>query len=203
MDWTSLLAFTVALAIAAAIPGPGVAALVGRVLGGGFWPAVPMIAGFITGDLAYLSAAVLGLGVLAETLGEVFLFVRLAGAAYLLWLAWRFWTARPEQETVAATGAAAPLRMYLVGLSVTLGNPKVILFYLALLPTIVDIAGISAAGYAEIAAITAVVLTLVLGGYAAAVAGARRFVFGVRQRRLANRAAATAMMGAAAAMLVK
>jgi threonine/homoserine/homoserine lactone efflux protein len=204
MDWPSLLAFTVALAIAAAIPGPGIAALVGRALASGFWASLPMITGLIVGDLFYLTAAVAGLGVLAETMGEVFLLIRIAGAAYLAWLAWRLWTARGEADGfAAASGAAPPLRTFLAGLSVTLGNPKVMLFYLALLPSIIDIGSVTPAGYAEIAAITIAVLALVLGAYAAAVGAARRLVVRERQRRLLNRSAATAMMGAAAAMLVK
>ena len=50
MDLLTLLAFTIAYIVAVLVPGPGVAAIVARALGGGFWSAVPMIVGILVGD---------------------------------------------------------------------------------------------------------------------------------------------------------
>ncbi len=61
MTLTGFIAYAGALAIAAAIPGPGVTALVARALGSGFRPAFAMSVGLILGDLTYLTAVVLGL----------------------------------------------------------------------------------------------------------------------------------------------
>ena len=63
-------------------------------------------------------------------------------------------------------GAAPPragsaLRMFMAGLTVTLGNPKIMAFYLALLPTIIDLAGVGALGLLELAATMLVVLAAV------------------------------------------
>src|SRR5882757_11062335 len=95
MDLLTLLAFTIAYVVAVLVPGPGVAAIVARALGGGFWSAVPMIIGILAGDLIYLVFALFGLAAIAQYFGPVFLVVRIAGAAYLLYIAWRFWTAKP------------------------------------------------------------------------------------------------------------
>lgn len=89
MDLASLLVFTGALFVAAASPGPGIAAIVARVLGGGMNGAVAFTAGVALGDVVWLTVAVLGLAVVAQTFQGVFLVIKYAGAAYLLYLAWR------------------------------------------------------------------------------------------------------------------
>jgi len=65
MDLTSLLVFTGALFVAAASPGPGIAAIVARVLGGGMNGAIAFTAGVALGDVVWLTFAVLGLGLSA------------------------------------------------------------------------------------------------------------------------------------------
>ncbi len=57
------------------VPGPGVAAIVARALGGGFWSAVPMVIGILFGDLVYLGFAIFGLAAIAEFFGPVFVVV--------------------------------------------------------------------------------------------------------------------------------
>jgi threonine/homoserine/homoserine lactone efflux protein len=202
MDWTSLLTFAAALALAASIPGPGIAAIVARALGAGFRRTLPMVLGLIVGDLIFLSAAALGLGVIAATFGGIFTVIRWVGAAYLVYLAIRLFRARPDATALPPrTGSGAGA--FFAGLFVTLGNPKVILFYLALLPTIVDLGGLTLLGYAEMAGIVFAVLVVVLAPYAALAARARRFFGNARALRTLNRIAGTAMVGAAVAVATR
>ncbi len=72
MDLTSLLVFTGALFVAAASPGPGIAAIVARVLGRGMNGAIAFTAGVALGDVVWLTFAVLGLAVVAQTFQAVF-----------------------------------------------------------------------------------------------------------------------------------
>ena len=67
-----LLPFCIALAIAAAVPGPGVVALIARALGSGFGHGLAFAGGLILGDLTYLAAACFGLAIIAEAFGEFF-----------------------------------------------------------------------------------------------------------------------------------
>lgn len=76
MDTFTLLTFTVAYAVAVLVPGPGVAAVVARALGGGFKGAFPMVLGILAGDLVYFIFAVFGLAAIATYLGPVFVIVR-------------------------------------------------------------------------------------------------------------------------------
>lgn len=199
MTFAALLTFSAALFVAAATPGPGVAAIVARALGVGLRATWPMVAGLILGDVVWLACAAFGLAVLAATFGTVFMVVKYAGAAYLLYLAVKLWRAPASAEAVAAE--ARPMsaaRSFLAGLAVTIGNPKAMVFYLALLPAIVDLGQVDALGFAELALATALVLIVVIGGYAALASRARAWLASPRGRRLLNRISG-ATMGAAAA----
>lgn len=201
MDPVTLIAFTVAYAIAVVVPGPGVAAVVGRALGGGFAGAVPMVLGILVGDLIYLAFALFGLAAIAAWLGPVFFIVRWGGAAYLLYVAWTFWSARPGEEQIAGASEGG-WRTFLSGLALTMGNPKTIVFYLALLPTIIPLdQPLTPLGLAELVAIITVVLLAVGLGYAGLAAAARTMLSSRRAIRLLNRGAG-AMMAGAAVMVV-
>lgn len=198
MDIATLLTFAAALFVAAATPGPGVAAIVARALGVGFRATVPMVLGLMLGDLVWLSFAAFGLAVIAATFGVVFVTIKYAGAAYLMWLAVKLWRAAAGAEAVAAEAKPRSAgRSFLAGLAVTMGNPKTMIFYLALLPAIVDLGALKPLGFVELALATAAVLTVVIGGYAALASVARVWLASPRTRRVVNRVSGTAM-GAAA-----
>lgn len=201
MDIWTLIAFTAAYAIAVAVPGPGVAAVVARALGGGFAAAVPMILGILVGDLAYLVVAVFGLAAIATYFSAVFMVVRVLGAAYLLYIAYKFWTAEPGREQVGPRREESVWKTFLAGLSLTLGNPKTIVFYLALLPTVVPLDRIDALAFAELTAIVIVVLLAIGCAYAFLAAKARDFFQSPLALRRLNKTAG-AMMAAAAAAVV-
>ncbi len=167
MTLTGFFAYSAALALAVAVPGPGIVAMVARGLGSGFRATLPMAIGIALGDLVYLTAAVLGLAVVAKSFGLIFLAFKYAGAAYLLYLAWKFWTAGVGIEKVESRRAGGPLATFLSGLLVTLGNPKVMVFYLAILPAIVDLRTVSLHDYLALAALTLAILLTVLLPYLA------------------------------------
>lgn len=204
MTLSSYLAYTVALAIAAAIPGPGIAALVGRALGTGMRRTLPMLTGIVLGDLAYLTFAVLGLAVVARNFAAGFMVLRLAGAAYLLWLAWRFWTAGITPERIERSkGRRDGLASLTAGFALTIGNPKTIVFYVALLPTVIDTGAVRFADWAVLALLTVATLYVVLLPYVALAARARTALADRTTLRSLNRVAALAMTGAAAFVLAK
>ena len=204
MDITALLIFAGALLVGAISPGPGVVALVARVIGGGPASVTPFIVGLILGDLVWLAAAVLGLAVLAQTFHQVFVVMKFVGAAYLLYLAFRMWTAPAEVDPVAPEpqqrGTAG---LFLAGLSVALGNPKVVGFYLALLPNLIDLGRIGVLGYAELASLCVLILTVVFGTYALIAARTRTLLRSARAVRLLNRTGGALMAGAAVAVATK
>jgi threonine/homoserine/homoserine lactone efflux protein len=205
MDLTSLLVFTAALFVAAASPGPGIAAIVARVLGRGMNGAIAFTAGVALGDVVWLTLAILGLSVVAHTFHAVFLAIKYAGAAYLLFLAWKLWTA---PVVVAQPGSpeasdAKRVRLFLAGLAVTMGNPKVMVFYLALLPNIVDLGAVTVWGWLELSMVVLGVLAVVFGAYLALAARTRRLFTSPRAMRMVNRGTGVVMASAAVAIAAK
>ena len=203
MEFAGFVTYAVALAIAVAIPGPGVIALVARSLGAGYRPTLPMMFGMALGDVAYLTAAVLGLAFIASTFGLVFTIIRYLGAAYLLFLAWKFFQAKPETSQFQTQNAQGPLASFLGGLAISLGNPKVIVFSLALLPTFVDLRSVTALDLALLIGLTFIVLMLVLLPYVILAGRARTLLRTPRALRLLNRTAAGCLTGAAVFVAAK
>jgi threonine/homoserine/homoserine lactone efflux protein len=204
MTIASLLALSAALAVFAAVPGPGTMSVVSCGLGRGFAVAAALVVGIVLGDLTYLLFALFGLDLIARNFNELFLIVRFGGAAYLIWMGVSLWRAPaviPEPSANAPKGSI--LRTLLSGLAVSLGNPKVIAFYLGFLPAFVSLKDLSGGGIGAIAAATALVVGGVLLAYARLAATARRFLTSPRRIRALNRTAGTAMVGSGVALAVR
>ncbi|MBS3650687.1 LysE family translocator [Pseudaminobacter sp. 19-2017] len=203
MDLSSLLIFAGALVVAAGSPGPSIAALVARVIAKGMRDVLPFLLAMWIGEAIWLTLAVFGLAFIAQTFHVAFLIVKWLGVAYLVYLAWKMWTAPVHTEGASIPKADAPLKLFFAGLAVTLGNPKIMMFYLALLPTIIDLASVSTIGWLELVGTMAVVLILIDVSWATAAAQARRLLKSARAMRFANRFSATTMAGAAAAIAAR
>lgn len=169
----SLIAYAAAFGVAAAIPGPGVAALVGQSMGSGLKAALFLLAGIALGDVVYLTVAIAGLAAIAQTFAGVFLIVKMLGGAYLLYLAVKFWKSTSGVTRIATSKRRTNLGAFLTGFSVTMGNPKTIVFHLALLPTVLDLNSIDLTQWALLVAVTVCVLFATMAPYAVLAARAR------------------------------
>ncbi|WFU09265.1 LysE family translocator [Rhizobium sp. CB3090] len=198
MTFAALLAYSGALFIAAAIPGPGVTAIVARALGSGFRETFFMGLGLVLGDTIYLTAVILGLAFVAQTFTEIFIVIKIAGALYLAYIAWKLWTSGLLSTDVAAKKSTSAGMSFLSGLLVTLGNPKTMLFYVALVPTLIDIGSIGLREYAILLAATFVVLLVVLIPYMLLASRARTFLKRPKALQILNRVAASILAGTAA-----
>lgn len=197
MEWTSLGLFAGALFVNAGSPGPSIAALVARVISHGLGSVLPFLAAMWIGEAMWLVAAVIGLGVLAQAFAMAFAVIKYAGVCYLLFLAWKMWTAPVVIERAELPKGTDRLRMFLTGLALTIGNPKIMVFYLALLPSIIDIHAVSALGLAELVTVAFCVMITVDLAWAIAASWARGWLRSPQAIRIANQASATAMGGAA------
>lgn len=203
MEPTALFIFAAALFVAAGSPGPSIAALVARVIAKGHRDVLPFLAAMWIGEAIWLSMAVFGLAFLAQTFHVAFMVLKWAGVAYLAYLAWKMWTAPVIVSEGEMPSEDTPVRMFLAGMAVTLGNPKIMMFYMALLPTIIDLGSVTLLGWMELTLTLAVVLIAIDLGWVFAAAQARRLLRSVRAIRIANRLSATAMAGAAAAIAAR
>jgi threonine/homoserine/homoserine lactone efflux protein len=203
VTFTSILVFAAALFVAAGSPGPSIAALVARVLSKGWRNVLPFIAAMWVGEAIWLSLAVAGLAAVAESFQPVFVAIKWIGIAYLLYLAWKMWFAPTEVSGEDLPESRSALKLFLAGLTVTLGNPKIMMFYVALLPSIIDLAGVTLVGWVELVAAMIVVLATVDIAWMALAAKARQFLKSPRAVKIANRISAGTMAGAAAAIAAR
>lgn len=203
MALTSLLIFAAALFVAAGSPGPSIAALVARVISKGFRDVFPFLLAMWIGEGIWLSFAVFGLAVVAQTFHAAFVALKWAGVAYLAYLAWKMWTAPVETKAGELPKDDSPLKLFLAGMAVTLGNPKIMMFYLALLPTIIDLASVTIVGWLELTLTMAVVLIAIDLTWVLAAAQARKLLKSRRAMKIANRISAATMGAAAAAIAAR
>ena len=203
MSIATIAAYTFALFMVALIPGPGITALVARALGAGFAESFAMALGIILGDIVFLTAVVLGLSVLAQTFSTAFLLLKYAGVAYLVWLAYRIWTAGLLRADIQVESKRSVIHSFFSGLLVTLGNPKAMLFYVALVPTLVDLAALSLTDYAELIGITIVVLMVVTVPYILLAAKARELFRHPAALRQLNRLSAGFLAGTAGYIAIR
>jgi threonine/homoserine/homoserine lactone efflux protein len=205
MSWYGLATFCVAYFLAVATPGPGVAAVISQAMSRGAAGAPAFIAGFLVGDYLWFLAAVLGLSALARTAHLAFVVVKYVGALYLLYLAYKLWSA-PARSLAEDTGpelARPPRALFLGSLTLTLSNPKPMLFFLALLPTVVPLETLSALGHLEIAGAITVILPATLGGYVLIAARARAWFRSPRAVKIMNRGSGTLIAAAAVAVATR
>jgi len=198
MTLTGLLTFCAVYALAVGTPGPGIAAVIARSLAHGFKGAPAFVAGFIAGDLTWFAIAATGLAALAKTAETVFVVIKWAGVIYLLYLAWKLWTAPAERVAVADNDERQHgWRAFAASLMLTLANPKAILFFLALLPTVVDLASMNVVRFVEISLAIVIVMPGVLFTYVFLAARARELFTTPKAVRRLNRSSGVAMAGAA------
>ncbi|MGE7417315.1 LysE family translocator [Methylobacterium tarhaniae] len=201
MDPVTLLSFAAAFLVFAASPGPDNMTIVARTLSHGPASGLAYGAGMVVGILAVLVLAATGLAVVAQEMGALMTVLRYAGAAYLIWTGIRLWTAEPVLPAERAGGTRPGLAAsVLAGLALNLGNPKMPLFYLALLPNVVG-AALAPAQVAILAAVILAVEALVIGGHVLLAGRLRRALRTRAAVRRANRVAGGVMVGAGVAVV--
>jgi threonine/homoserine/homoserine lactone efflux protein len=198
------LIYIAVYALAVATPGPGVIAIIARALGSGFRATVPASLGILCGDLVLMSLSAFGLALVAQAMGSLFLIVKIAGGLYLLYLAYKYWTAEvPDGAEIVPQGTRNDFRRgFGAFLGLTLGNPKAIVFFVALLPLAVNPKTVNLIGYAQLVLATFIVIPTVTLTYAALAAQLKQFVAGARARRRINKSAGAVMACAGVAVMV-
>ncbi len=195
--------FAGAMFALALTPGPGVFATVATALASGFSRAAMVALGIVAGDLLFLMAAVFGLGALAEWMGGLFTIVKWLGAAYLIWLGIKLWRSEPSGPEASNQATASAKASFTNGLFITLGNPKVILFYLGFLPAFVDLSSLTATDVTVIAVVVSLVLGATMLGYAYAASSARRLFQTPRAKTVLNRASGGVMIATGTVLAAK
>ena len=142
-DFAQLALYAAAALVLAVTPGHGILYVAARALAGGRREGVASSFGTGLGGMVHVVAGSLGVSALVLASAELFTALKLAGAAYLVWVGWR--TLRSARRDAAAAlkgGAAAPpmgpRRAFREGVLVEALNPKTAAFFLAFIPQFVD-----------------------------------------------------------------
>ena len=120
-------------------PGPNMLYLVSRTLTQGRPAGLVSLGGVALGFVAYVAATALGLATVFTTVPVAYTTLRVAGACYLLYLAWQ--ALRPGANPVFAVRELprdSPRRLFAMGFVTNLLNPKIAILYVSLLPQFVD-----------------------------------------------------------------
>ncbi|MCI3278055.1 LysE family translocator [Streptomyces cylindrosporus] len=140
MSTDRLLAFAALSFLLIVIPGPSVLFVIGRALAQGRRAALLTVVGNTLGAYLLVVAVAVGIGSVVERSVLVYTVLKLAGAAYLVYLGVRAWRERGSLRAVFTGDAVAhsPLRTFWEGFAVGVSNPKTIVFFAAVLPQFVD-----------------------------------------------------------------
>ncbi|MBY8867697.1 LysE family translocator [Streptomyces sennicomposti] len=168
VDLTVLPGYVAVILLFLGPPGPDMAYMLAVGLEGGRRPAVKAILGIGTGMSLYAAAVVAGMGQIARSHPLVLDAVRILGAAYLLWLA--YVTMRHARRAISGHSGVTAGRWYLRGVFVSVTNPKIILFFLAVLPQFIGSADNPGVQMAMLGAVD-VLMEVVLYGCIGVMAG--------------------------------
>jgi threonine/homoserine/homoserine lactone efflux protein len=196
MSWHDIFAYILILATATAIPGPDVAALIATSLSSGLSRSMTVLAGIMIGHAVWMIAAIAGLAAIAQALGTAFILVKVAAVGYLLYLAWGLWTAPVDEQGTAGSPMFKSGRSSIItGLMISLSNPKALVFFSAIAPSVLPIEHLGMADAMLLVAVNSLVFLVVLGGWAVLAARARVFLQSAARRRGLNRASAVLIAG--------
>jgi homoserine/homoserine lactone efflux protein len=196
MSLHAWLTFAAVAVLVSLLPGPAVIAVVSSALRGGFRASLATNAGVLLGDAVFVAAAAFGLGAVLVASHGVFIAVKWIGIAYLAYLGVRALLDRGTAYAIDARGADR--RAFRLGLTTQLANPKVVLFFGALLPQFVDPARPAAPQFALLGATFVLSDLIVFAGYGALAHRARALLRSSRAARVTSRVTGVAMLGAAA-----
>jgi threonine/homoserine/homoserine lactone efflux protein len=190
------LAYVLACIVITIVPGPTVTLIVANSLTHGARAGLLNVAGTQIGLLLMLGVLVVGLASVIETMGHWFDWLRLAGAAYLVWLGWKLLR---SSGTIAKPGSVPAPRggFMLQGFLVLMGNPKALLWFGAFIPQFIDPKG-EYVGQVFLLGFTAMaVAALSDGAYAVVTGRASAWLTGSRVR-LVNRIGGLCLIGGGA-----
>lgn len=138
MELSTIFAFLGAAIILTLMPGPDNLFVLAQSIAQDKKAGIATSFGLCTGLLVHIGAAVLGLSAIIYQSTVIFSIVKFAGAAYLLYLAWQSFRAKGDPFTLDKQNAKAYVVLYRKGILMNILNPKVSLFFLALLPQFVN-----------------------------------------------------------------
>lgn len=190
---SALLTYVAACFVFSIVPGPSVTVVIANSLSrgtaAGFWT----ILGTELSMLSMVVVVAFGLEAVMTVMGEAFVWIKLIGAAYLIYIGYRMFTSSGELEAAEASKKRSPMNYVVEAALVNWSNPKTLLFLGAFLPQFIDPAQ---PAFAQIMVLGLIVMAVATAtdAFYAIVAGRARHALNAKRVRLMNRIAGSVLM---------
>ncbi len=192
-DPTLILTYVAACFVFSIVPGPSVTVVLANSLArgtaAGFWS----ILGTELAMLSMVLVVACGLEAVMAVVGGAFVWIKLAGALYLIWIGWRMFLSSGDLATARAAKQRSPYRYVLQAALVNWSNPKTLLFLGAFLPQFVNLAQ---PAFPQIMVLGLMLMTVATAtdAFYAVLAGRARHALSAARLRLMNRVAGSILM---------
>jgi len=134
LDIQNYASFVLAILVFQLVPGPGTIAILNATARSGTAAGMAAVAGTLAGDCVYMVAAVAGLAAVMRASPLLFQALQWLGAAYLCWIGLQLLVARAAADASGEARGRSPASYFRQALSVSLTNPKVVLFFVSFFP---------------------------------------------------------------------
>lgn len=195
MTLTAVLTFAFAMFVMTITPGPGVFTITARAIHSGPLAAIATMIGITLADVIYFVLAMLGMAQLSQTMGSAFIFIKIAGGAYLIWLGIKMWRQKPVDDSPSGSNSKRGFfANFVEGLAVNLTNPKTIVFFAALLPSFIDLSTLRTIDIVVFSAIIIVVGSITDLFYIMLASRARTLMKSPKAQKTLNRVGGTTLV---------
>lgn len=198
----SMLGLFGAMIILAFMPSVSVLAVTARAAASGFGHGACTAVGVVAGDVVFIAVAILGLSLLVEALGDLFVLVKYLGGAWLIWLGIDLWRSRRRESGAEQQVDSSWLSSFMTGLLITLADQKAILFYLGFFPAFINLSRITTLD----ASLVIAIMIVAVGGpklvYAWAAARGTGLLVEGRMGQWVRRLAAGVLLGVGVFLIV-
>jgi len=201
MTLSNMIALFGAMLVLAAMPSSSVVIVGSRSVTSGCIHGVLAVLGIVVGDIIFILIAILGLSLLAETMGDLFVLVKYLGGVYLVWLGTGLLIAKPG-ELKAEKSDTSMSSSFISGLLFTLADQKAVLFYLGFFPAFINLSSLAPADNAVILLIALIAVGGVKLAYAF-MADSAVSLLTHRVRRVLNLVSGSLMLAVGVFVIVK
>jgi len=190
---TLLITYTLACIVFTLVPGPSVTIVLANALANGARAGFWTILGTNLSMVSMVLVVAIGLQAVMQFVGEAFFYIKLVGAAYLVWIGWKMFSSRGGLDVAKNTPTKSAWRYILEGALVNWSNPKTLLFLGAFLPQFVRADQPAFAQIVVLGLIVMAVATVTDGAYAV-LAGSARHALNPARLKTLNRIAGSVLM---------
>ncbi len=194
MDLQTILTFSLAFFVFAASPGPDNLTILSKTVSSGPAHGFAYGIGVVCSIFLFVIFAAVGFNAIAQYMNENLRFIQYVGAIYLIYTGIMMWRAKPSIQPRVMRGGL--IRLFLTGFLLNISNPKMPIFYLALLPGVLGIRPLTVFDTVELLLVIAIVEVVVVGGHVLLGYKAKTVLSDPKKIRNLNRGAGGLMVGA-------